>query len=85
MKTYFFSSIWIAWYHPIPLLGAPHPTRITSACPASAIKADEPLMARTEEERAPIRARKAALRARENDIAVLTVDARIVSFISDGY
>lgn len=26
----------MAWYHPIPRLGAPHPTRITSACPSLA-------------------------------------------------
>ena len=35
-ETYRPSSIWMAWYHPIPLLGAPHPTRTTSACPALA-------------------------------------------------
>ncbi len=29
--TYFFSSIWIPWYQPIPLFGAPHPTSTTSA------------------------------------------------------
>ena len=29
--TYFFSSIWMAWYHPMPRLGAPQPTRTTSA------------------------------------------------------
>ena len=30
-NTYFFSSIWMAWYHPMPRLGAPQPTRTTSA------------------------------------------------------
>ena len=35
-ETYFSSSIWIAWYQPIPRLGAPQPTRITSACPSLA-------------------------------------------------
>lgn len=33
------SNIWTAWYQPIPLLGAPHPTKTTSACPALAARA----------------------------------------------
>lgn len=33
------SNICTAWYHPIPLLGAPHPTNTTSACPALAARA----------------------------------------------
>lgn len=40
--TYFSSSIWIAWYHPIPLLGAPQPTRMTSACPSFANMTGDP-------------------------------------------
>lgn len=34
--TYFSSSIWMAWYQPIPRLGAPQPTRMTSAWPSLA-------------------------------------------------
>ena len=30
-NTYFLSNICTAWYHPIPRLGAPHPTNTTSA------------------------------------------------------
>ena len=36
--TYLFSSICTPWYHPIPRLGAPHPTRTTSDCPGLAYK-----------------------------------------------
>ena len=35
-RTYFSSNICVAWYQPIPRLGAPHPTRTTSACPVLA-------------------------------------------------
>ena len=37
LSTYFCSTIWRPWYHPIPRLGAPHPTSTTSACPFSAL------------------------------------------------
>jgi hypothetical protein len=41
--TYLSSNICTAWYHPIPRLGAPHPTKMTSACPSLAnIKDDDP-------------------------------------------
>ena len=36
----------MAWYHPIPRLGAPHPTKTTSACPSLAKFKAEPAIPR---------------------------------------
>lgn len=53
--TYLSSSICTAWYHPIPRLGAPQPTRMTSAWPSLANMMGDPPKAR-EKVRAPFRA-----------------------------
>ena len=74
--TYWSSSIWMAWYHPIPRLGAPHPTRITSACPSLAILTDLPAYERVAVlATAFLLTNPAVLRAaRENIVAAIVVD-----------
>jgi len=32
--TFFISRSWVRWYHPMPFLGIPHPTKTTSRVPA---------------------------------------------------
>ena len=78
--TYFWSSIWTAWYHPMPRLGAPHPTRITSACPALANRLVDVLTARA------VCDRKACLATKAADCCIVenmvrVRDSTVVDFI----
>jgi hypothetical protein len=78
MVTYFLSIICTAWYHPIPRLGAPHPTSTTSAWPLAANRGEVFLKALELTARAVLRAKKAADCCMERAENMIVVNASFI-------